>query len=30
MNGGPDLEPEERKRVEDALGLPVRVIWRHI
>jgi hypothetical protein len=30
MNGGPDLEPEERRRVEDALGLPVRVIWRHI
>lgn len=30
MNGGPDLEPEERQRVENALGLPVRVIWRHI
>ncbi|HEV2548699.1 MAG TPA: hypothetical protein VGU20_15265 [Stellaceae bacterium] len=30
MNGGPDLEPEERQRVEEALSLPVRVIWRHI
>jgi hypothetical protein len=30
MNGGPDLEPEERERVEEALGLPVRIIWRHI
>jgi hypothetical protein len=30
MNAGPDLEPEERRKVEDALGLPVRIIWRHI
>jgi hypothetical protein len=25
-----DLEPQERSKVEDALGLPVRVVWRHI
>jgi hypothetical protein len=30
MNGGPDLEPAEREQVEEALGLPVRIIWRHI
>jgi hypothetical protein len=30
MNVGADLEPEERERVEAALGLPVRIIWRHI
>jgi hypothetical protein len=30
MNPGPDLEPEELRRVEDALGMPVRIIWRHI
>jgi hypothetical protein len=30
MNPGPDLEPEERRQVEATLGLPVRIIWRHI
>ena len=30
MNPGYDLEPAERQQVEAALGLPVRVIWRHI
>ena len=30
MNGGRDLEPEEREQVEAALGLPVRIIWSHI
>jgi hypothetical protein len=30
MNPGPDLEPEELRQVEDALGTPVRIIWRHI
>ena len=30
MNGGPDLEPSEREQVEAALGVPVRIIWRHI
>jgi hypothetical protein len=30
MNPDPDLEPAERQQVELALGLPVRVIWRHI
>lgn len=30
MNPGYDLEPEERQQVETALGLPVRIIWRHI
>lgn len=30
MNGGPDLEPEEREQIERALGLPVRIVWRHI
>lgn len=30
MNPNSDLEPEERRKVEDALGLPVRVVWRHI
>ena len=30
MNGGPDLEPEERQQIEEALGLPVRIIWRHV
>ena len=30
MNGGPDLEPEEREQVEAALGLSVRIIWSHI
>ncbi|HLH13086.1 MAG TPA: hypothetical protein VKV77_14570 [Methylovirgula sp.] len=30
MNPGPDLEPEERREVEAALGIKVRVIWRHI
>lgn len=30
MERGPDLEPEERRQIEEALGLPVRVIWQHI
>jgi hypothetical protein len=30
MNPGYDLEPEERRQVEGALGLPVRIIWRHL
>jgi hypothetical protein len=30
MNPGRDLEPEEIQRVEATLGLPVRIIWRHI
>ena len=30
MNPDADLEPEERLKVEAALGLPVRIIWRHI
>ena len=30
MNPDSDLEPAERQQVELALGLPVRVIWRHI
>jgi hypothetical protein len=30
MNSGYDLEPEERQQIEAALGLPVRIIWRHI
>ena len=30
MNPGYDLEPEERQQIEAALGLPVRIIWRHI
>lgn len=30
MNPGSDLEPNEVKQVEAMLGLPVRIIWRHI
>jgi hypothetical protein len=30
MNPGPDLEPEEFRQVESTLGVPVRIIWRHI
>ena len=30
MNPEKDLEPEERRRVEAALGEPVRIVWRHI
>lgn len=30
LNPYSDLEPEERQQVEAALGLPVRIIWRHI
>ena len=30
MNPYSDLEPEERQQVEASLGLPVRIIWRHI
>jgi hypothetical protein len=30
MNPDADLEPEERLKVEAALGLPLRIIWRHI
>lgn len=30
LAGGPDLEPEERREIEEALGLPVRVVWQHI
>jgi hypothetical protein len=30
LNPDSDLEPEERQQVEAALGLPVRLIWRHI
>jgi hypothetical protein len=30
MNPGYDLEPDERRQVEAALGLPVRIIWRYI
>jgi hypothetical protein len=30
MNPGFDLKPEERQQVEAALGLPVRIIWKHV
>ena len=30
LDRGRDLEPEERRQFEEALGLPVRVIWQHI
>jgi hypothetical protein len=30
MDPHSDLEPEERREVEAALGLPVRVVWRHL
>ncbi len=30
MNPAADLEPEERLEVEATLGLPLRIIWRHI
>jgi hypothetical protein len=30
MNPSSDLEPEELQRVESTLGMPVRIIWRHI
>jgi hypothetical protein len=30
MNPEADLEPEERLKIEAALGLPVRVIWEHL
>jgi hypothetical protein len=30
MNPAPDLEPEERLKVEAVLGIPLRIIWRHI
>jgi hypothetical protein len=30
MNPGSDLEPEELRQVESTLGVPVRIIWRHI
>ena len=30
MNPETDLEPEELRQVESALGTPVRIIWRHL
>jgi hypothetical protein len=30
MNPESDLEPEELRQVESALGVPVRIIWRRI
>ena len=30
VNPDADLETSERERIESALGLPVRVIWRHM
>ena len=30
LRPGDDLEPFERKEIEALLGVPVRVIWRHI
>jgi hypothetical protein len=30
MNPDTDLEPEELRKVGLALGLPVRLVWRHI
>lgn len=30
MNPASDLEPDQVRQIEVALGLPVRVIWRHI
>lgn len=30
INPGADLEPEELRQVEDALGMQVRIIWRHV
>jgi len=30
MNPGGDLEPEEFRQVEEVLGMPARIIWRHI
>jgi hypothetical protein len=30
MNPGADLEPEEFRQVETVLGMPARIIWRHI
>jgi hypothetical protein len=28
MNPDADPEPEEREKIEAALGVPVRIIWR--
>jgi hypothetical protein len=30
MNPDTDLEPEELRKVGQAFGLPVRLVWRHI
>jgi hypothetical protein len=30
VNPGSDLEPAEFQQVEQVLGLPLRIVWRHI
>jgi hypothetical protein len=30
MNPDTDLRPEELRQVEEVLGLPLRIVWRHI